>query len=120
MMLNDRVVPAMAETFAMNPDLPLAERIVKVLQAAQEAGGDIRGKQSAALIVVGPDKTDKEWEEKKIDLRVDDSANPIQELARLLKVHRAYEHMNRGDLAVEANDMEKALLEYGTAENVSR
>lgn len=118
MMLNDRVVPAMAETFAMNPDLPLAERMVKVLQAAQDAGGDIRGKQSAALIVVGPDKTDKEWEEKKIDLRVDDSANPIQELARLLKVHRAYEHMNRGDLAVEANDMEKALLEYGTAEKM--
>ncbi len=118
MMLNDRVVPAMAETFVGNPDLPLAERMVKVLEAAQEAGGDIRGKQSAALIVVGPDVTEKEWENKKIDLRVDDSENPIQELSRLLKVHRAYEHMNKGDLAVEANDMEKALLEYGTAEKM--
>lgn len=118
MMLNDRVVPAMAETFVGNPDLPLAERMVKVLEAAQEAGGDIRGKQSAALIVVGPEVTEKEWENKKIDLRVDDSENPIQELSRLLKVHRAYEHMNKGDLAVEANDMEKALLEYGTAEKM--
>lgn len=115
MMLNDEVVPAMAEAFRKNDQLPLAERVVKVLQAAQEAGGDIRGKQSAALIVVGPEKVENSWEDKKIDLRVDDHANPLQELERLLKVARAYEFMNRGDLAMEAENIEKALEEYGAA-----
>ncbi|MGA8853304.1 MAG: DUF1028 domain-containing protein [Christiangramia sp.] len=118
MMLNDRVVPAMAEAFVKYSDYPLAERVVEVMKAAQEAGGDIRGKQSAALIVVGPEKTDKSWEDKKIDLRVDDHKTPIKELERLLKVHRAYDHMNKGDLAVEAGNMDKALKEYGTAEKM--
>lgn len=118
MMINDKVVPAMAEAFVQYSDYPLAERVVEALKAAQEAGGDIRGKQSAALIVVGPERTDKSWEDKKIDLRVDDHENPIQELSRLLKVARAYEHMNKGDLAVEAGEMEKALKEYGTAEKM--
>jgi len=118
MMLNDKVVPAMAEAFVRYSDYPLAERVVEVLKAAQEAGGDIRGKQSAALVVVGPERTENAWEEKKIDLRVDDHENPILELSRLLKVNRAYDHMNKGDLAVEAGDMEKALEEYGTAEKM--
>ncbi len=118
MMLNDKVVPAMAEAFESSSELPLSERIVKVLQAAQEAGGDIRGKQSAVLLVVNGEKTDKPWLDKKVDLRVDDSENPIPELARLLRVHQAYEHMNRGDLAVELNDMTEALKEYGAAEQM--
>ena len=118
MMLYDKVVPAMAEAFVQYSDYPLAERVVEALKAAQEAGGDIRGKQSAALIVVGPERTTKSWEDKKIDLRVDDHKNPLQELSRLLKVARAYEHMNKGDLAVEEGNMEKALLEYGTAEKM--
>ena len=118
MMLNDKVVPAMAEAFKANEDLPLAERMVEVLKAAQNAGGDIRGKQSAALIVIGPKKVENPWEEKKIDLRVDDHHNPIQELERLLKTARAYEHMNKGDLAVEKGDIDMALEEYGTAEEM--
>ena len=118
MMLNNKVVPAMAEAFKANVDLPLAERMVEVLKAAQNAGGDIRGKQSAALIVVGPKKVENPWEEKKIDLRVDDHQNPIQELERLLKTARAYEHMNKGDLAVEKGDIDMALEEYGTAEEM--
>ncbi len=118
MMLNNKVVPAMAEAFKANVDLPLAERMVEVLKAAQNAGGDIRGKQSAALIVVGPKKVENPWEEKKIDLRVDDHQNPIQELERLLKTARAYEHMNKGDLAVETGDIDMALEEYGTAEEM--
>jgi uncharacterized Ntn-hydrolase superfamily protein len=118
MMLNDDVVPAMAQAFTENVNLPLAERVVAVLKAAQNAGGDIRGKQSAALIVVGPDKVEEIWKDKKIDLRVDDHENPIQELDRLLKTARAYEFMNRGDLAMEEGNVEKALVEYGTAESM--
>jgi len=118
MMLNDNVVPAMSRAFVENDGLPLPERIMKALQAAQSAGGDIRGKQSAALIVVGPDRVEDPWADKLIDLRVDDNPEPLKELERLLKVHRAYDHMNRGDLAVENNDMAVALEEYGAAEKM--
>ena len=116
MMLNDEVIPAMKKAFQDNSNLPLAERIIKVFEAAESVGGDIRGKQSAALIVVGAEKTSNVWEDKKIDLRVDDNSNPIKEIKRLLKVHRAYDHMNKGDLAIEENDMDKALSEYGKAQ----
>jgi uncharacterized Ntn-hydrolase superfamily protein/acetyl esterase/lipase len=118
MMLNDKVVPAMAEAFEKNGGLPLAERIIAVLKAAQQAGGDIRGSQSAALVVVGPEPAPHRWQDKRIDIRVDDHPEPLAELQRLLQVHRAYEHMNRGDLAVEKGDMTAALKEYGQAESM--
>lgn len=118
MMLNEEVVPAMSRAFVENGDLLLAERVLQVLLAAQAAGGDIRGKQSAALIVVGPDPVDELWQDHLIDLRVDDHSDPVKELDRLLRMHRAYEHMNRGDLAVEHQDMEGALREYGAAEEM--
>ncbi|MGO4912947.1 DUF1028 domain-containing protein [Leeuwenhoekiella sp. W20_SRS_FM14] len=118
MMLTDKTVPAMEKAFKENETLPLAERMVAVLKAAEQAGGDIRGKQSAAIIVVGPDLVENAWEEYKINLRVDDHENPIEELDRLLKVARAYEYMNNGDLAVEAGDMPEALKQYGTAETM--
>ncbi|MDX2430776.1 MAG: DUF1028 domain-containing protein [Bacteroides sp.] len=116
MMLNENVVPAISKAFDDNAGEPLAERVVLALQAGQKAGGDIRGRQSAALIVVGPEVAEKPWEDKKVDLRVDDHQTPLMELDRLLRVHRAYEHMNRGDLAVEHGNMELALKEYGSAE----
>ena len=118
MMLNDDVVPAMSKALMEHSDLPLAERVLQVLQAAQAAGGDIRGKQSAALIVVGPEVVEEVWKDRLIDLRVDDHQDPLGELDRLLRVHRAYDHMNRGDLAVEHQDMEGALREYGAAEKM--
>ena len=118
MMLNDKVVPAMAKAFEENMHLPLAERILIVLQAAQDAGGDIRGKQSAALIVVGAEPESDPWSDKKIDLRIDDDQAPLEELNRLLRVHRAYEHMNRGDAAIELGDMATALKEYEAAEQM--
>jgi len=118
MMLNDDVVPAMSRAFVDHAGLPLAERVLRVLQAAQAAGGDIRGRQSAALLVVGPEVVEEVWTDRLIDLRVDDHRDPLEELERLLLVHRAYEHMNRGDLAVEHADMEAALREYGAAEKM--
>jgi len=117
MMLNDKVVPAMEKAYIKNADLPLAERVVKVLMAAQKAGGDIRGKQSAVLLVVGPEKV-AEWQDKKVNLRVDDHPDPLVELSRLLFIHRAYDHMNQGDLAVEQGDMTLALKEYAAAEEM--
>lgn len=118
MMLNDKVVPAMAKAFENNADLPLAVRVMKVLFAAQEAGGDIRGKQSAVLLVVNAKPVDEPWLDKKIDLRVDDHQEPLKELQRLLTVHKAYDHLNRGDVAMEVGDMKLALQEYAMAEKM--
>ena len=115
MMLNDKVVPAMEKAWLDNSKLPLAERMVAVLQAAQDAGGDIRGKQSAALMIVAPEATNEPWNDRLLDLRVDDAQNPVKELDRLLKVFRAYEHMNKGDLYVEKNEMKNAMEEYNVA-----
>jgi len=115
MMLNDKVVPAMEQAWKNNSSLPLGERMVAVLKAAQAAGGDIRGKQSAALLVVRGTSTGEPWNDRLIDLRVDDAEEPITELERLLKVHRAYEHMNEGDLFVEKGEMTKAMDQYDAA-----
>jgi uncharacterized Ntn-hydrolase superfamily protein len=117
LMLNNSVWPAMARTF-QNTQAPLAERLMATLEAAQREGGDIRGKQSAALLVVRGKSAGKIWEDRLIDLRVEDSSEPVRELRRLLTVQRAYEHMNAGDAALEKGDEEKALLEYGTAEKM--
>ncbi len=115
MMLNDKVVPAMERAWKENSQMPLAERMIAVLQAAQNAGGDIRGKQSAALLVVAAEASEEPWNDTLIDLRVDDAENPVKEIDRLLKVFRAYEHMNKGDLYVEKNEMKNAMDEYNSA-----
>lgn len=114
MMLNNDVWPAMAEAYR-HAEGPLAERMAAALQAAQRAGGDIRGQQSAAILVVKGKSSGKEWKDRKIDLRVDDHPKAVDEITRLLRVHRAYEHMNKGDLAIEKGNVDRALEEYGAA-----
>ena len=116
MMLNNTVWSAMAEAYQKNKQIPLAERLVAVLEAAEGQGGDIRGRQSAALLVVKVKSSGKLWEDRLIDLRVEDNTHPVKELKRLLKLFRAYEHMNAGDIAIEKKDVETALREYKTAE----
>jgi uncharacterized Ntn-hydrolase superfamily protein len=115
MMLTDKVPAAMAASFEQSAGNPLAERVLMALQAAQQAGGDIRGKQAAALLVVRGRATNEPWNDRLVDLRVDDHAEPIKELERQLQLFRAYEHMNNGDLATEKNDMQKAMEEYSAA-----
>ncbi len=117
LMLNDQVWPAMDKAFSEAKG-DLAERMMAALDAAQAVGGDIRGRQSAALIVVSGDKNVKPWE-RIFDLRVDDAAEPLKELRRLLALARAYNHMNAGDLAVEHKDNEAALREYSEAERIA-
>lgn len=114
LMLNDTVWPAMARAFeAAKGDL--ADRMLAALDAAQAAGGDIRGRQSAALIVVSGKPTGKSWVDRTFDLRVDDNPEPLKELRRLVVLQRAYNHMSAGDLAVERKDNESALREYSAA-----
>jgi uncharacterized Ntn-hydrolase superfamily protein len=117
LMLNDKVWPAMARAFESTKG-DLADRMLAALDAAQAAGGDIRGRQSAALIVVTGKPTGQAWKDRTFDLRVDDSPQPLQELRRLVTLQRAYNHMNAGDLAVEKKDNEGALREYSAAEKL--
>ena len=77
------------------------------LEAAQAEGGDIRGMQSAALLVVPGESEGSPWRERLVDLRVDDHPRPLEELRRLLHVHRTYEHMNRGDELLTEEDEQK-------------
>jgi len=117
LMLNDKVPAAMSKAFEESKG-PLAERLMAALFAAENVGGDIRGKQSAAILVVKGRSTGQVWEDRLIDLRVEDDPYPLDKLDRLLKIHRAYGHMNAGDLAVEHGDMELAMQEYSAAEKM--
>jgi uncharacterized Ntn-hydrolase superfamily protein len=114
LMLNDSIWPAMSRAFESARG-DLADRMLAALDAAQAAGGDIRGRQSAALIVVTGKPTGKPWVDRTFDLRVDDHPEPLKELRRLVVLQRAYNHMNAGDLAVERKDNAGALREYSAA-----
>jgi tetratricopeptide (TPR) repeat protein len=94
----------------------LAARLMAALEAAEAVGGDIRGRQSAALLVVAAVTSGRPWEDRLFDLRVDDSAEPLVELARLLGVARAYQHMNAGDAFLTEGDVDGAVEEYRKAE----
>ncbi len=115
MMYGPDVCKAMQLAFENSHGRALADRLLLALEAAQAAGGDFRGQQSAALLVVPGKGSDKPWDDVLVDLRVDDHAEPIRELRRLFQVHQAYEHMNRGDYNVEINDMASAMQEYNAA-----
>ena len=108
------VWPSMANAFERsNGDL--AEKMMAALEAAEAEGGDIRGKQSAAMLVVSGDPTGIPWKDVVMDIRVDDHAEPLKELKRLIRVHRAYQHANKGDHYLEMEEIEKALVEYEKA-----
>lgn len=115
LMLNEKVWPAMSKAFE-NAKGDLADRMLAALDAAEAVGGDIRGKQSAAILIVKAQSSGRPWADRVMELRVEDHAEPLKELRRLVNVHRAYEYMNAGDLAVEHGDVEGALRSYSTAE----
>ncbi len=114
MMLNNTVWPAMASAFEKIQG-NLANRLLSALQAAQAAGGDIRGKQSASLLVSNNIKDDTPWEHILIDLRVDDHPDPIIELKRLLDIQYAYDLMNEGDDFLSKNENEASKIKYKQA-----
>lgn len=117
MMLNNTVWDAMAKAFENTPG-SLAERMLAALKAAQAEKGDIRGSQSAAILIVNGTSTGNLWEDKVMDLRVEDNDDPIAELERLIKVQKAYDYMNKGDLAMEVGDSKKAEELYLNAQKL--
>jgi uncharacterized Ntn-hydrolase superfamily protein len=118
LMANDKVWPAMAKAYQESKG-DLAERMLAALDAAQAVGGDIRGRQSAAILIVEGKRQSAPWMGRIFDLRVDDAAEPLKELRRLVALQRAYNHMNAGDLAVEHKDNQAALREYAAAEDIA-
>jgi uncharacterized Ntn-hydrolase superfamily protein len=96
----------------------LADRMLAALDGGQGEGGDIRGVQSAAILVVRGASTGRPWADKLFDLRVEDSTEPLKELRRLVGVQRAYNHMSAGDDCVAAKDWTCAEREYGAAEGM--
>ena len=118
MMGRNTVWPAMAKAYRealKDPRLDLAERLLMALRAAQAEGGDFRGMQSAAILVVKGKASGQPWNDKLFDLRVEDSADPISELGRLVKLQRAYALMNQGDAFVSKNQWKEALDAYSGA-----
>ena len=118
LMEKNTVWPAMAEAFK-NSTGSLAERMLLAMEAAQNEGGDIRGKQSVAILVVKGKSTGNSWEDKVVDLRVEDNKNPLKEMRRLLTIHTAYEYMNQGDLAVETGNNVLAKEHYMNAQKLN-
>lgn len=114
MMLGDSVCEYMKNAFETSKGKPLAERVLEALEAAQKAGGDIRGMQAAAIQVV-PAHSTESWNNFSVNLRIDDHPQPLKELRRLYQVQLAYQHMNNGDIAVEKNNMSDAMKEYDAA-----
>lgn len=114
LMLDDSIWPAMAKAYRA-ADGDLAERLMVALEAAQAAGGDIRGKQSAAILIVRGESSGRPWVDRVMELRVEDHPEPLVELRRLIRIHTAYAHMNAGDLAIEQGDEDAALREYAAA-----
>jgi len=103
LMEKDTVWVAMAEAFT-STDAPLAERMMAALEAAEAEGGDIRGKQSAAMLVVTGSPKGRFWEDRIIDLRVEDAPEPLPELRRLLRIRRAYMALSEADRLSESGD----------------
>ena len=117
MMEKNTVWPAMAAAFEAAPG-ELVDRLLAALLAAEKEGGDIRGRQSAAILVVNGKASGTPWKNRVYDLRVEDHPQPLQELQRLITIAKAYNHMNKGDDYLTENNVKAALAEYSTAMSI--
>ena len=111
LMASPEVWPAMANAFEKASG-DLAERLLAALEAGQAAGGDIRGQQSAAILIVQGVSTGRPWADRVMELRVEDHPDPISELRRLVRLARAYRYSNRGDALIADGKIEQALQAY--------
>ena len=114
LMANKNVWPAMARAYESSKG-DLAERLLAALEAGQKAGGDIRGQQSAAIVIVKGTRSNKPWADRVMDLRVEDSKAPITELKRLVGLWRAYRKCDEGDAFITEGKFEDAMKSYAAA-----
>jgi uncharacterized Ntn-hydrolase superfamily protein len=118
MMLKPTVWSAMAAAYETATG-SLAERMLSALDAAQSEGGDVRGMQSAALLIVSGESNLEPWKGVLVDLRVEDHPEPLVELRRLYNTQLAYEYMNKGDDLLSKGDADAAFTAYDTAANLA-
>ena len=114
LMEKESVWDAMAKAFEETKG-DLAEKMMASLESAEIEGGDIRGKQSASMLIVTGEPTGIDWKDTVMDIRIDDSPEPLKELKRLIRIHKAYQHANKGDHYLEVSEVDKALAEYEKA-----
>jgi len=114
LMLKNTVWKAMAQAY-QSAEGELVDRLLAALEAAEREGGDIRGKQSAAIIIVKGKSSGVWWKDRIYDLRVEDHRDPVGELKRLVRLNKAYNYMNRGDELLTENKVEEAMKSYTTA-----
>ena len=114
MMERPTVPGAMLEAFHAS-EADLAGRLLAALEAAELEGGDIRGRQSAAVVVVAPRASGQPMQDRPVDLRVDDHPDPVAELRRLAGLNASYARVEAGDELAAAGDLEGALAEYAAA-----
>lgn len=117
MMLKNTVWPAMAEAYRSAKG-ELVDRFLAALDAAEAEGGDIRGRQTAAILIVEAKSSGRPWVDTTFDLRVDDAPEPLVEIRRLVAVRRAYIHMRLGDEAARRGDVEVTEREFADAERL--
>ncbi|MDO8433931.1 MAG: DUF1028 domain-containing protein [Candidatus Binatus sp.] len=117
MMLKSSVWPAMAEAYR-GANGPLIDRLLASLDAAESEGGDIRGRQSAAVLIVDGANTGRSWDDTIFDLRVDDAVEPLIEIRRLADVRKAYLHHRLADAAMADGDVAAMDREYENAERL--
>ncbi|TMA31317.1 MAG: DUF1028 domain-containing protein [Deltaproteobacteria bacterium] len=114
LMANAKVWPAMKAAYE-SAQGDLAERLMQALEAAEKAGGDIRGRQSAAILVVKGQASGKPWNDVEVNLRVEDHDRPLVELRRLLRLRRAYNLEDQGDAYTSEKKAAEASRSYDEA-----
>ncbi len=118
MMLKNTVWPAMAEAYT-GAKGELVDRFLAALDAAEAEGGDIRGRQTAAILIVEAKSTGRPWGDTIFDLRVDDAPEPLVEIRRLVAVRRSYIHMRLANEAAQRGDLDATEREFSDAERVA-
>lgn len=119
MMARDGVPEAMAAAFEASLGAPLAQRLLDALDAAEARGGDIRGRQSASLVVVAPQATGDPMVDAIVDVRVDDSPEPLPELRRLTRLALANQRLDVADGLVAIGEVAGAAEAYREAVEVA-
>jgi uncharacterized Ntn-hydrolase superfamily protein len=114
MMLRNTVWAAMAAAYFSTRG-ELVDRLLAALDAAEAEGGDIRGRQSAALLIVVAKSSGRPWSDKVFDIRVDDAREPLAELKRLVGVSRAYDHLRLAQAALARRDASTMNAEFERA-----
>ncbi len=113
----DTVWPAMAAAYTRAVDAPFSERLLRALEAAEAEGGDVRGRQSAAIQIVDGALQPAPWRGRLMDLRIEDHPDPVPELRRLVTLQDAYELLD--DAGEAARNGRSAEARYAEARRMA-